>query len=154
MDIQRVNHVIEQAIMALQAEEVEALFEFSVPTPVEVAKRTGMKLPKKSRKAKEQGKPDLGFWMMYFTGKLTAFDEKLSARERTPNIYRMGHYLKAAQKAEAYVKNLKGSTNDAALEKFRKALKREFESDFPPLKSMDKAIDKYFMTRKRPKYGK
>jgi len=43
MDITRVNLVLERAIVAFQAEEIEALWEkFMVPTPMQMHKKTGM----------------------------------------------------------------------------------------------------------------
>jgi hypothetical protein len=45
MDIERVNHIIETAIIGLQTEEIELLWErFAVPSPMQVAKKTGMAL--------------------------------------------------------------------------------------------------------------
>lgn len=150
MDIQRVNYVIERAIMALQMDEEEGLFEFSVPTPVEMSKRSGMKLPRKSRKTKEEPRTPVGFWSIFLGHKLTQWD----MRQRDTNPYRMGHLLGAANKVDAKVKGVMKSTDDADIEKFRKAMKSEFERDFPPVKQVSKAIDKYLMTRKRPKIGK
>lgn len=45
MDIQRVNSVLERAILGLQEGEIDRLWEFSVPSPADVARRTGMPLP-------------------------------------------------------------------------------------------------------------
>lgn len=45
MDIQRVNVVLERAILGLQEGEAEHLWEFTVPSPMDVARRTGMPLP-------------------------------------------------------------------------------------------------------------
>ena len=45
MDIEKVNYVLERAIIGLQVEEIEALYEkFKVPTPQQMHKKTGMAL--------------------------------------------------------------------------------------------------------------
>jgi len=157
MDIQRVNHVIEKAIIFLQEEESEALFELEVPSPADVAKRYGLKSPK-PRKQKKQPEASVEFWNLYLSGKLVAYDRKESAKEMKRggmgNIYRMGHLLKAAQKVEAETKSFAQSSSSEDIEKFRKSMNRNFHSTFPPIKAVNKAIDRYYTTGKRPKYGK
>ena len=154
MDIQRVNSVIERAILNLQVEETEALFEFSVPTPAAVAKRTGMKLPRKPRAKKAPDAVSVAFWIMYLNHKLTRWDMQMSARERSPNIYRMGHLLNASRLVEKKVFGIQGESDHKSIERFRKAMKSEFEKGFPPIVAVDKAIDKYWTSGKRPKIGK
>lgn len=54
MDIQRANYVLEKAILHLQAEEVEALWErFKVPTPKQMHKKYGMALTMDADEAME-----------------------------------------------------------------------------------------------------
>jgi len=46
MDIQEVNAILNQAIEGLQFAEIEALAEFTIPSPAEMHRRSGMPLPK------------------------------------------------------------------------------------------------------------
>jgi len=104
----------------------------------------------KARELKTQDEATVGFWNLYLMGKLTAWDRK----QRDGNIYRMGHLSDAAFNVQMDTKSIENQSSYAAIEKFRKAMNRRFETNFPPIKAMNKAIDRYHMTGKRPKYGK
>lgn len=77
---------------------------------------------------------------------LTQWDMK----QRDSNIYRLGHFLKALEKAERGIDLSKDDPE--TLNKFKKALTREFE-DFPPRRKTLKAIDKFLKDGKPPKYS-
>lgn len=177
MDVERVNYILEKAIIGFQADELEALQEFKVlspgemsartgmklpksiepagssykvPTPAQMKKKVGMRLPRKPRKPKAQAEATVEFWQMYLIGKLTQYDTK----QRDRNIYRLGHLLGAAQKVEDETKGVSKQSSEAAIEQFRKSMNRHFISTFAPVRAVNKAIDRYYMTGKRPKYGK
>lgn len=178
MDIQRVNSVLVKAIEGLQAGEVEHLWEFSVPSPADVARRTGMPLPaykpptpgamhaktgmpltkkkpgrKPGRKAAPKAPVNVNFWLAFLNHKLTRWDMTLSKRERVPNIYRLGHLLGASEKVEKDMRGLGHRDDDSALDALRKSLGRRFEHGFPPIKAVLKAMDTYLKTGRRPKLG-
>jgi hypothetical protein len=168
MDIQAANHVLTKAILTIEEQELPWLLEFAVPSPLEVHKKTGMPLPKgmmpkkprkprKPRAKKEQPKATVAFWSTYLVHKLTRYDMQVSKREAKRghvNIYRMGHLLAAAQKVDKAVKSVENSDDPKDIKRFEAAMNREFERDFPPIKAVRKALDKYRSTGKRPKIGK
>lgn len=93
--------------------------------------------------------------------KLTRYDQRLAAKERYPNIYRIGHYLGAAHKVEADLGDhgFKGdeivTAENASL--LKKIFRSRFtthpitgESDFPPIKAVIKQIDDYVTKGKNP----
>lgn len=83
---------------------------------------------------------------------LTQFDQKLEKKQ--PNIYRLGHYLGAADKVESAVKSHLNDDSGEAMEALSSALKKNFESDFPPLKKVLKLVDEWQHDKKLPKLGK
>ena len=58
------------------------------------------------------------------------------------NYFRLQHWTDAFERAKNRVKHHGNSVEPAALEALKQALQKEFESDFPPLKSTLKQIDK------------
>ena len=87
---------------------------------------------------------------MYLVGKLTQYDMK----QRDRNIYRLGHLLGAAQKVEDETRAISKQSSEEAIETFRKAMNKHLISTFAPVRAVNKAIDRYYKTGKRPKYGK
>lgn len=83
---------------------------------------------------------------------LTQFDQKLQSKQ--PNNYRLGHYFEAAEKVENAVKAKLDEDSADAMDAFKGALKKNFESDFPPLKKILKLIDAWVDNEKLPKLGK
>jgi hypothetical protein len=165
MDIQRVNAVLEKAIVSFQEDEIEAMAEataigqssYDVPGPTKKGtprKRRASAKPRVVKNPKNDAPPTVDFWRMQLVSYITQYDMKVSRRERSPNIYRLGHLLGAAQRAEDKTKGLGGRDDEASLKKYLAAVKREFEPDFPPLKRFEKAVNKYLSTGRRPKYGK
>jgi len=157
--------VLTKAILIVEENDLPWLFEFAVPSPMEVHKKTGMPLPKsmmpkkprKPRTPKPSQDATIDFWSIYLTHKLIAYDRKESAKEAKRghvNIYRTGHLLGAAQKVSDAVKGMGDRHDEEALKKFSAAMNRFFEPSFSPIKAVQKAMDKYISTGKRPKIGK
>lgn len=91
-------------------------------------------------------------FLTILTSYVTQFDQKLQKKQ--PNIYRLGHYLEAVHKVEAAVKSKLDEDSSEAMDALKAALKKNFESDFPPLKKLLKAIDAWVSDQKLPKLGK
>ena len=90
--------------------------------------------------------------------KLTQHDVKLSAKQ--PNMYRLGHYLAAAERVEKDMGKSLDSTSPAALEKLRQSLHKRFEMPFAPASAVERQIDAYLakgtmpsLVRKNPPTG-
>jgi hypothetical protein len=91
--------------------------------------------------------------------KLTQHDVKLSAKQ--PNMYRLGHYLAAAERVEKDMGKSLDSTSPAALEKLRQSLHKRFEMPFAPASAVERQIDAYLakgtmpsLVRKNPGTGR
>jgi len=94
-------------------------------------------------------------------GLLTQHDQKVSARERSPNIYRLGHYLKAAQTAEDHAKRAEVWERDdkEAIDYYTAILRKHFiweggQFALVPLRQLDKQMIAWVTDGKPPKYGK
>jgi len=83
---------------------------------------------------------------------VTQFDQKLEKKQ--PNMYRLGHYLEAVERAENAVKQHLDDDTPEAMDALKGALKKSFESDFPPLKKILKQIDAWEKGKKLPKLDK
>jgi hypothetical protein len=90
--------------------------------------------------------------------KLTQHDVKLSAKQ--PNMYRLGHYLAAAERVEKDMGKSLDSTSPAALEKLRQSLHKRFDMPFTPASAVERQIDAYLakgtmpsLVRKNPPTG-
>jgi hypothetical protein len=90
--------------------------------------------------------------------KLTQHDVKLSAKQ--PNMYRLGHYLAAAERVEKDMGKSLDSTSPAALEKLRQSLHKRFEMPFAPASAVERQIEAYLargtmpsLVRKNPPKG-
>jgi len=77
--------------------------------------------------------------------KMVKLDVRLKKNEMkrgAVNYYRMSHWNEALERAKKGVEQHLGSTDPEAFEALKRALQREFEPDFPPLKATLKEIDK------------
>lgn len=86
MDTQQINYIIEKAIIGLHSGEIEALFEFTIPTPMQMAKKTGMPTTMTAQEALEGLNRTMAV-LVRGTGKLTS-------AERTPNTKEVQAVLK------------------------------------------------------------
>jgi hypothetical protein len=80
--------------------------------------------------------------------KLTQHDVKLSAKQ--PNMYRLGHYLAAAERVEKDMGKSLDSTSPAALEKLRQSLHKRFDMPFAPASAVERQIDAYLASGTMP----
>jgi hypothetical protein len=83
-------------------------------------------------------------YLAVLTSKLVQLDVKLMAGEQRRggrgNLYRMGHWLTAKEKVEQAVASVRTRGDAPALLKLQRALHTHFESDFPPLKNVERQI--------------
>jgi hypothetical protein len=98
------------------------------------------------------------------TGLLTQYDQKESLREMKrggrSNIYRLGHLLEAAQKAEddAKVAGIWERDDREALERYLEILRKRFIYQYgkwalSPLAQLEKRVRAWLDEGKLPKYG-
>jgi hypothetical protein len=76
--------------------------------------------------------------------------EKEVARGGRGNIYRLGLLLEAKGKVEDAVSAYLGRDDAEAMEALKKALKRNFNDNFPPLKNLLKQIEAWESKKKKP----
>lgn len=105
-------------------------------------------------KSKSGIPPTVGNFVAVMNSLLTQFDAKLASRERHVNIYRLGHYLEAANRVTekldaAGVREDEVMTPEIA-DVFSDALSGSFEGDFPPTKKLVKQISDYLSLGKNP----
>jgi hypothetical protein len=91
---------------------------------------------------------------------LTQYDQKLSAKERNPNIYRLAHLIGAGQRVEAELADAgvsgKDTMNPDVAMKFMSALagvfivKLDGQFDLPPVRKLVKQIEEFLETGKNP----
>jgi hypothetical protein len=103
----------------------------------------------------QEGKATVRVFALVMVSKLTQYDERLSRAESkrgSVNIYRLGHFLRAADETLALVpKRLRDSDSAQALHAYKSAIERKFiVSDMPPAKNVLKQIDAYLDTGKLP----
>lgn len=83
-------------------------------------------------------------YLAVLTSKIVQLDVKLMAGEMRRggrgNIYRMGHWLIAKEKVENAVAGVRSRSDAPALLKLQKAMHTHFESDFPPLRNVERQI--------------
>lgn len=89
-------------------------------------------------------------FLAVLTSKITQYDKRVSAKERMPNIYRLGHLLGASQRVEERVKGVLDQDTPEALKALVSAMGREFTPDFSPVKAVKKQIEAYLSTGKMP----
>jgi hypothetical protein len=90
-------------------------------------------------------------FLTVLTSKLTQYDKRLQVRE--PNIYRLGHYLKASQEVEKWAKSLDllDRSDAEALTALKGALRGHFtQPPMPPVANVMKQIDLFLATGKLP----
>jgi len=95
-------------------------------------------------------KATVGVFLMVLKSKLTQYDKKLSAKERMPNIYRIGHWLGASQKVQERVKASLNLDTPEALQALNDAMDKEFTPGFPPVNAVKKQIEKFLTNGKMP----
>jgi hypothetical protein len=98
--------------------------------------------------------PTVNNFIAMMQSMLTQYDQKVSARERFPNIYRLGHLLEAGHKVEADLGDA-GVRDDDVMNgeiaaAMYEALARRFEPGFPPIKKVVKQISEFLATGKNP----
>jgi len=93
-------------------------------------------------------------FLMVLRSKLTQYDKRLgsgeSKRGGMPNIYRIGHYLKAAQDVEDAVSSIKTKDDPESLQSLKRAIAQSFGATMPPAKATLKQIDDYIASGKKP----
>lgn len=91
-------------------------------------------------------------FLTILAGSLTRYDEKLQKKE--PNIYRLGHLLKAKQEVEEKVKKYLDDDSPEAMQALKAALQEHFYVDsMPPTRNLMKQIDAWLQEKKLPKYA-
>jgi len=96
-------------------------------------------------------KATVAAFLTVLTGALTRYDEKLQKKE--PNLYRLGHLLKAKQEVEEKVKKYLNDDSPEAMEALKNALHEHFHVDsLPPTRNLMKQIDAWLTEKKLPKY--
>lgn len=109
-------------------------------SPVKVAKkrRAGKKNPNSAA---------VWSWLEVLKSKLTQYDRRLSMAERKrripENIYRLSHYLGAAQEIEKECKKYLQRDDAEALAKFERSMLSHFSPTMPPVKNVQKQLAKY-----------
>lgn len=98
--------------------------------------------------------PTVNNFMAVLQSALTNYDRKLSARERSPNIYRLGHLLDASQQVEQDLASsgVRGddTMNGELAALMYESLARRFEPGFPPIKRTVKQIAEFLSKGKNP----
>lgn len=93
-------------------------------------------------------------FLMVLRSKLTQYDKRLgdseSKRGGMANIYRLGHYLKAAEDVEAAVKGMENKDDVEALGVLKKAIVQSFGANMSPVKATLKQIDAFLDSGKKP----
>ena len=89
-------------------------------------------------------------FLAVLSSKITRYDARISAKERMPNIYRLGHLLEAASRVEKRVKRIIDQDTPEALETLIEAMDQDFTPNFPPVNAVKKQIRRYLETGKMP----
>jgi hypothetical protein len=82
------------------------------------------------------------------SSKLTQYDQRLEAKQ--PNMYRLGHYLKALTNVREDVQDVMDDASPEALGRLRASFARRF-NNLPPIVATIKQIDQYLATGKLPR---
>lgn len=82
------------------------------------------------------------------SSKLTQYDRRLEAKQ--PNMYRLGHYLKALNNVREDVHDVMDDASPEALGRLRASFARRF-NNLPPITATIKQIDQYLATGKLPR---
>ena len=93
-------------------------------------------------------------FLMVLRSKLTQYDKKLIDKEMQRggrgNIYRLGHYLEAADRVEQDLRSNLDKEDSATMEKLKTSLQFRFSPDFPPVKNVLKQIEAWEAKGKKP----
>ncbi len=106
--------------------------------------------------AKKGIPPTVCNFLHVLSSKLTQYDQKLAASETRrggrENIYRLGHYLEAAEKVERDVglPDCHVTLSPAIASTLKESLNRRFNPGFPPAKNVEKQIDAFLTSGKQP----
>lgn len=93
-------------------------------------------------------------FLVVFSSMLTQYDQQLSKGERKrgrSNIYRLGHYLDALDRARAQVQGVINDDSKEAVAKLRDAIASVFHDNDNPGKKLLKVIDAYIEKGTLPK---
>lgn len=98
--------------------------------------------------------PTVSNFMAVLNSMLTQYDQKMSARERHVNIYRLGNFLEAASKVNedlisAGAKDDEVMTPEIAEAMFA-SMDRRFDLNFPPVKKVVKQLAAFLTNGKNP----
>ena len=85
-------------------------------------------------------------WTVILASRLTRYDQ----RQRTPNPYRLSHYLGAVQKVDADCAGVADRGDPAAMTVLLRSLDARF-CDLPPVDRLKAEISDYVKTGKAPK---
>jgi hypothetical protein len=93
-------------------------------------------------------------FLMVLVSKITQQDKKEYDKEVSRggrgNIYRLGLLLEAKTKVEDTLSAYLGRDDSEAMEALKKALKKNFNDNFPPLKNLLKQIAAWETKKKKP----
>lgn len=106
--------------------------------------------PKVAKKRSAKRNPNsaaVWSWLEVLKSKLTQYDRRLSMAERKrripENIYRLSHYLGAAQEIEKECKKYLQRDDAEALAKFERSMLAHFSDTMPPVKNVQKQLAQY-----------
>lgn len=111
------------------------------------------------RKSAKQGAtakalPTVDTFLMVLTSKLTQYDAAQFARETKRggrgNIYRMGLLFEAQDKVKADCAKVLERSDPEAMAELKKSLGRRFETDFPPVRNVQRQIDSWVKDGRHP----
>lgn len=98
---------------------------------------------------KEGSRATVNVWLAILTGALTQYDIRLSRKQ--PNIYRLGHYMKAVNNVQKKLGNAAlGSDDPEVLEQLIQAIESHIK--LPPAQRTVKMIRAYMSDGKLPRY--
>lgn len=104
--------------------------------------------------AKKGIPPTVSNFMAVLKSMLTQYDQKVSARERHVNIYRLGHLLEAASKVEGDLTSAGAKGGEAMTpglaEVMFASMDRRFDLNFPPVKKTVKQLAAFLTNGKNP----
>jgi hypothetical protein len=96
--------------------------------------------------------PTVGTFLTVLKSKLVQHDEKENRKHF--NLYRLGHYLRAAEGVQAKVKARIDKSDAASFERLKAAIAEHFTLPFSPASATIRQIDAYMATGKAPSLTK
>jgi len=98
--------------------------------------------------------PTVSNFVAVLNSMLTQYDQKLSSRERSVNIYRLGHFLGASEKVASDLASA-GAKGDDVMntqigEVMFASMDRHFDLGFPPVKKVVKQLAAFLTNGKNP----